>query len=476
MAVIPLDPRTALFMLGCVYLLMSSLVWAVLRRHHDQTAAGLWSGGGVLVGLAYALFSMRGAVPDALSVGLANAVSFLGLGLRAGALQYEREPAPRRWLPALWLVGLATGVSLLAALAGEVPRRIVNTLLLVLFSGWLAWLAHRVTLASASRAAGLISGSYAFLAASLLFRVVMQALSGGYGLPVFFPSVDFGLVLAGGLAAAIFGNVGYLGMALDAVQARREAQARDLLHEQAQRNAAEANATALRERLAEREEFVRVLAHEVRQPLNNASAALQAAGAALHAQAAGDRREAALRLQRAQTVIGHIVGAIDNTLAATALLTSPRPLALRDADVQVLIELSLGDLDPAQRARVQLGPPGHARTAPLDIGMMRLALRNLLANALAYSPADAPVHLRVSDTDEPLGLVFEVADRGPGIDAALAGRLFERGARGTHGLPGHGLGLYVVRQIMRRHGGQASWRPADDGPGSVFRLWLPAAG
>jgi signal transduction histidine kinase len=68
--------------------------------------------------------------------------------------------------------------------------------------------------------------------------------------------------------------------------------------------------------------------------------------------------------------------------------------------------------------------------------------------------------------------VFEVRDEGPGLSAELQHRLFERGARGDHGLPGHGLGLHVVREVMRRHGGHAGWSPNPPG-GSIFRLWLP---
>jgi signal transduction histidine kinase len=351
----------------------------------------------------------------------------------------------------------------------------VTSVLMAAAAAWLALLAREVGRQPNGRGAELIAVSYAFFALTFLLRLAGGLLgysAGPHLAQTLAPTLDLVLVLAGGLVAGIFGNVGYVGLALEGARIRREAQARDLLQEQAQRGAAEALAAALAERLAEREEFVRVLAHEVRQPLNNASAALQSADAALQADALADRGEVLARLQRAQKVIGHIVGAIDNTLAATTMLASAQPLTPRDADVNMLVELSLGDLDSRQRVRVRLESSVHARTAAMDIGLMRLALRNLLANALAYSPPGSPVTLQVSDSDEPLGLMFEVRDEGPGVAPELRERLFERGSRGDHGLPSHGLGLYVVNQIMLRHGGQASWA-ANEPQGSVFRLWLP---
>jgi PAS domain S-box-containing protein len=260
-----------------------------------------------------------------------------------------------------------------------------------------------------------------------------------------------------------------IGLLLD-VTAKRKAEAERgaaLEREQGLRSAAEQQARSLRELLEQREEFVRVLAHEVRQPLNNASAALQSAAAGLPPDDG-----AAQRIARAQSVIGQIVGSLDNTLAATTLLTSSRQLDPRDADVGALIDLSLGDMDASARSRVRVERISSTRTASMDIGLMRLALRNVLGNALAYSPADAEVVLRVVDSDEPLALVFEIADQGPGIADELVPRLFERGARGSHGLPGHGIGLHVVRRVMELHGGQVDVQPHRP-HGAVFRLWLP---
>jgi len=260
-----------------------------------------------------------------------------------------------------------------------------------------------------------------------------------------------------------------IGLLLDVTAQRRaEAErAEALARETGLRAAAEAQARSLRELLDQREEFIRVLAHEVRQPLNNASAALQSATAGL-----GDADGAAECIARAQAVIGQIVASLDNTLAATTVLASHTPLDARDADVGTLIDLGLGDLHPLQRVRVRVQRDSPTRTASMDIGLMRLALRNVLGNALTYSPADSEVVLRVVDSDDPLALVFEVADHGSGIAPELRPRLFERGARGAHGMPGHGIGLHVVRRVMELHGGSVDVR-ANTPRGSVFRLWLP---
>jgi signal transduction histidine kinase len=103
------------------------------------------------------------------------------------------------------------------------------------------------------------------------------------------------------------------------------------------------------------------------------------------------------------------------------------------------------------------------------MSLIRLALRNVLANALKYSPPGAQVNLRVWDSDEPLALVIDVSDLGPGIPAELLPRLFNRGARGTARLSGMGLGLYIVRQVMALHGGAVELVGTGHG-GTTLRL------
>lgn len=247
--------------------------------------------------------------------------------------------------------------------------------------------------------------------------------------------------------------------------------AAELWREHELRMQVERHARELDELLAERGTMIDVLAHEVRQPLNNASAALQSAAVLLAHK--GDADTSA-RLARAQAVLGEVLAGVDNTLAAATLLARAGPPALADADIDTLLAVVIGDLPPAARPRVHIERLTPTRTAVLDLGLVRLALRNLLANALAWSPADAPVTVRLSDSDEPLALLIDVVDRGPGIAPEVLPRVFDRGVRaGARG--GHGLGLFIARRAMELQGGQASVLAT--GPaGTTMRLALAQSG
>jgi signal transduction histidine kinase len=109
------------------------------------------------------------------------------------------------------------------------------------------------------------------------------------------------------------------------------------------------------------------------------------------------------------------------------------------------------------------GTAGVVRGRPGDLATV---LQNLLVNAAVHAPG-CPVTVQLVATASQVEIV--VSDRGPGLTAAEAGSVFDRGVRGEES-PGSGLGLYVARTLLRRHGGDVELRDRGDGATFVVRL------
>jgi two-component system sensor histidine kinase SenX3 len=109
---------------------------------------------------------------------------------------------------------------------------------------------------------------------------------------------------------------------------------------------------------------------------------------------------------------------------------------------------------------------------------LRAAISNLLDNAIKYSDQNVHVNVEVSTLDEK-HIALRIADRGIGIPSAQLKRIFNRFYR-VPGLfmarvKGTGLGLFIVRSIVERHGGRVFAESAGLGQGSTFTIHLPKA-
>jgi two-component system sensor histidine kinase KdpD len=102
---------------------------------------------------------------------------------------------------------------------------------------------------------------------------------------------------------------------------------------------------------------------------------------------------------------------------------------------------------------------------------MEQVLINLLENALKYAPPSTAIELSATVSDHEL--VFEVADRGPGIPPGDEQRIFDKFYRaGPAREGGVGLGLTICRGIIEAHGGRI-WVEKRPGGGALFRFTLP---
>jgi signal transduction histidine kinase len=102
--------------------------------------------------------------------------------------------------------------------------------------------------------------------------------------------------------------------------------------------------------------------------------------------------------------------------------------------------------------------------------------RNLIENAIRYAGEKVQVDLSVR-ARSPRKLEIEVADQGVGIPESALGRVFLRFQRisheAVHSPVGLGLGLYIVRNIVRAHGGEIRAESEGEGRGSRFIVTLP---
>jgi signal transduction histidine kinase len=115
-----------------------------------------------------------------------------------------------------------------------------------------------------------------------------------------------------------------------------------------------------------------------------------------------------------------------------------------------------------------------------DEGRLRQVVGNLVTNALTHTPPDARVTVTVAEAaDGPDVLVLRVADEGPGMAPADAGRAFERFYRAdasrTRSAGGTGLGLAIVSSLVAAHGGSVELVTAP-GEGVVVTVRLPRSG
>ncbi|MGH8136354.1 MAG: ATP-binding protein, partial [Steroidobacteraceae bacterium] len=125
------------------------------------------------------------------------------------------------------------------------------------------------------------------------------------------------------------------------------------------------------------------------------------------------------------------------------------------------------------RVPVLTGDIGDAEVF-VDADKFCQALGNVLSNACKYSPAGSPVVVRLVAGESEVGV--EVRDEGSGMEPEVVERIFERFFRGdeTTAVPGSGLGMTIVKEILDIHGGRVeiSSRPRQ---GTVVILWLPRA-
>ncbi|MDT8452946.1 MAG: histidine kinase dimerization/phospho-acceptor domain-containing protein [Gammaproteobacteria bacterium] len=208
--------------------------------------------------------------------------------------------------------------------------------------------------------------------------------------------------------------------------------------------------------------FTSDAAHELRTPLTAIKTHLQVARIS-------DDKEAKIALEYAEEASSRL----QHTL--TQLLTLSQiegPFSWGDVggcDADAVARLAMRDAAPDAPLRIVVETDGRRAKLALPQALAVTALRNLLDNALRYSPAENSVSLRTVVTTE--SVIYYVSDNGPGLNSDDAKRALRRFWRRGSG-HGSGLGLSIVAAINRHFGGKLELLAGSAG-GLEVRLSLP---
>ncbi len=221
-----------------------------------------------------------------------------------------------------------------------------------------------------------------------------------------------------------------------------------------------------------RDSVIANVSHEFKTPLAAQVAALELLqdGAALQDAESGELLDS---IGRATFRLNQL---IDNLLESVAIDAHEDRLEYAHHGVKDLIDETLALVRPIlrlKRQEIQLGLDQAPETIEADGKRLLQVLVNLLSNASKYSPEDSRIALVADTVGDALRLVL--SDQGPGLDEEDGSAIFGRYYRApglSAGQAGMGLGLWVVRSIVERHGGWVEAQSRPDG-GSAFRVFIP---
>ncbi len=244
---------------------------------------------------------------------------------------------------------------------------------------------------------------------------------------------------------------------------------------QALRKALERQNTELAELNEQKNHFLGMAAHDIRNPLT----AIAFTTRMLVDQRTGPltekQRELVQRVDRAASVVLHLV---NDLLDVSRIEAGKLNLAIQETD---LCRVALDVLDQYALAaenkdiRILCDFAGTPVRAMVDAAKIRQVIDNLISNALKFSPAGTAIRLTVEEGADGDVLVH-VQDEGPGIPPAEVDRIFHpfslTSVKSTAGEPSTGLGLAICKKVVEGHRGRI-WVDSTPQRGTIFHVSLP---
>jgi len=218
-----------------------------------------------------------------------------------------------------------------------------------------------------------------------------------------------------------------------------------------------------------RSTLIDAMAHEFKTPLTSIKAATTML-LANPGQPAESRME---MIKVADEEAERLRKLIDNTIEMARLDTAHIEIKPELADVRMIIDETVAAMKPELGKRpIEIDAGGQIHEIAVDCRLIKLAIKQLLDNALKYSPEDTPLRIRAHRVAD--DAVIEITDYGNGIPAQEQHRIFDRFYRSPsvqQQIPGSGLGLTIARSIARAH--QGDLMVTSRSGETTFRLTVP---
>ncbi|MBW4500841.1 MAG: PAS domain S-box protein [Scytonema hyalinum WJT4-NPBG1] len=222
-----------------------------------------------------------------------------------------------------------------------------------------------------------------------------------------------------------------------------------------------------------KDEFLAVLSHELRSPLNAMLGWLTLLRTRKFDEAATARAlETVERNARAQAQL------VEDLLDVSRIIQGKLRLNVRAVDLLSVIEAAIDTVRPAALAKnIELQPVLDPAAGPVfgDSDRLQQIVWNLLSNAVKFTPKGGRVQIRLERVHSYVEIV--VADTGQGISPEFLPYVFDRFRQAdssmTRSFGGLGLGLSIVRNLVELHGGSVHVESPGEGQGTTFTVKLP---
>jgi len=222
-------------------------------------------------------------------------------------------------------------------------------------------------------------------------------------------------------------------------------------------------------------DFFSSIAHELRTPLSTIKMGTSLLKEGIEGPITEGQRGLLAVLEKE---INRLIGMLNSLLDLSKMEAGMMSFNLEPQNIRPLIDQTIEEIGPlaeAKKINLEVIVTEVLPIIKIDSERILQALRNIIGNAMKFTPEKGRVKISVRSVDH--GVEVSVADTGPGIPAESLITIFEKFQQATTGgsspIKGTGLGLAIAKEIITHHGGKI-WAESEPGHGSTFIFVLPA--